>query len=87
VKNGDPPPEALQAIANAVECINSNGDGDDASSLEPPTCLCGRVTNVAVWEEADWGLVMEMLQVGTFIRLRNVHEGSMNNGLRCKFQS
>lgn len=86
IKKGDPPSEALQAIANIIEYIKSSDDGDDVSSLEPPRCLCGRVVNVAVWEEPYWNLVIETLQVGTFIRLRNVHENRLWNGLKCKFE-
>lgn len=84
IRNGDPPSQTLVAIAKAVEAINKRGDGDEASSLEPPKSLCGRVTNVAIWEEKYWILVMETLKVGTFVRLRNVHEGSVANGLGCK---
>lgn len=88
IRNGDPPSEALEAIAKTVEAIKSKGDGaDEASSLEPPTCLCGRVMNIAVWEEAHWALVREILKVGSFIRLRNVHEGTIMTGLRCKFDT
>ena len=87
IKKGDPPSEALQAIANAIGCIQQSADdGDNASSLESPKSLCGRVANVAVWEEPHWDLVAEILQVGTFVRLRNVHESRMYNGLRCKFE-
>ena len=39
--------------------------------------------NVAVWEEPDVHLVKETLSVGTFIRLRNVHETRLLTGLRC----
>lgn len=83
IKNGDPPSEALQAIANAVERIKA---ADDSSALEPPKSLCGRVMNVAVWEEPDLQLIKETLGVGTFIRLRNVHESRLLTGLRCKFK-
>jgi hypothetical protein len=90
VKNGDPPCEALQSIASVIESIKSaDGDrdtGDDVASLEPPKSLCGRVANVAVWEEPHWDLVREVLRVGSFIRLRNVHESRMYDGLKCKFK-
>lgn len=82
IKNGDPPSEALQAIANAVETIKAV---DNASTLEPPKSLCGRVMNVAVWEEPDLQFIKFALQVGSFIRLRNVHECRILSGLRCKF--
>jgi hypothetical protein len=90
VRNGDPPCEALLSIASVIESIKTadgdSGTGDDVASLEPPTCLCGRVVNVAVWEESHWDLVREVLQVGSFIRLRNVHESRMYNGFKCKFK-
>lgn len=41
--------------------------------------------NVAVWEEPDLHLVKDTLSVGTFIRLRNVHETRLLTGLRCTF--
>ena len=57
----------------------------DTALLDPPKCLCGRVTNVAIWEEPHWDLIREVLRVGSFIRLRNVHEGRLYGGLLCKF--
>lgn len=85
IRDGDPPSQALQAIATAVERIKAVDDAGDVSTLEPPKCLCGRVMNVAVWEEPDLHLVKDTLSVGTFIRLRNVHETRLLTGLRCTF--
>jgi hypothetical protein len=87
VKNGDPPCEALQSIASVIESMKSADvdNRNDTALLEPPKCLCGRVANVAIWEEPHWDLVREVLRVGSFIRLRNVHDGRMYDGLLCKF--
>jgi len=51
--------------------------------LEPPKAVCGRVVNVAVWEDPSWDLVDASVRIGAFIRLRNVEDRTMASGFRC----
>jgi hypothetical protein len=91
---GDPPPEALVAIKNIIDGWNSEptDHGSEAAqstaadiALQPPKALCGRVANVAIWEQAQYELLEEIrIKPGTFVRLRNAHEGKLMSGLRCK---
>jgi len=62
------------------------------SRLNPPISFCGRVTNVVIWEQDHWNLIKqaaEFINVGKFIRLRNVREGNLycpdtdRKGSRC----
>lgn len=44
--------------------------------FEAPKCLCGRVTNVIVWEAQHWALIQRFnttntLEMGRFVRFRN----------------
>lgn len=75
--NNDPPSEALVAISKIKECRNGR------PPLTIPQRLCGRVMNVAIWENSHWNLVGH-LKVGDFIRLRNVKESFFPEiGMRC----
>jgi hypothetical protein len=49
--------------------------------IEPPKSLCGKIVNVAVWEEPHWAFVRKRLQPGSFLRMRNVSESDLYNGL------
>jgi hypothetical protein len=82
--NGDPPPEALDRIVKIVQkLIESNED-----NLAIPLSFCGRVANALIWEEGHWELIREHIQVGTFIRLRNVDIRRWQSGhFRCKSSS
>ena len=58
---GDPPPACIQKIEKLVNDRNEAGDDDDDDDdedddyqLSAPPALCGRVINVAVWENAHW---------------------------------
>jgi len=42
-------------------------------TMEIPKSLCGRISNVAIWEKSHWNQISEHISVGTFLRLRNVH--------------
>jgi hypothetical protein len=66
--NGDPPPEALERIVKIVQDYRESNEDD----LAIPLSFCGRVANALLWEEGHWELIREHLQVGTFVRLRNV---------------
>jgi hypothetical protein len=54
-------------------------------TMEIPKTLCGRISNVVIWEKSHWNLISEDVPVGTFLRLRNVHIRKWHgNNFRCK---
>jgi hypothetical protein len=84
ITNGEPSSAAVVNIASIVEKFKETG----SPNLEAPKALCGRVSNVVIWEESHWKLVTSTLQPGNFIRLRNVEDRRWTEGnLRCKFQN
>jgi hypothetical protein len=81
VKNGDPPSEAIIAMAAIIRNLNR---ARPDSNLQLPKAVTGRVANVAIWEDSHWQLVTKVVRAGSFIRLRNVQDSRLqNNGLRC----
>jgi hypothetical protein len=81
VKKGDPPSEAIVAMAAIIGNLNR---ARPDSNLQVPKAVSGRVANVAIWEDSHWQLVTKVVRAGTFIRLRNVQDSRLqNNGLRC----
>ena len=77
----DPPPEALLAISKIKDTREWRED------LRTAQRLCGRVVNVAIWEEPHWAILAQpSTKLGDFIRLRNVCESFLPEvGLNCKF--
>jgi len=68
----EPPSEALSSIANIIGRMTSS---NDAPTFDPPKMLCGKVINIAIWEDSYWNLITSaerFVKVGEFIRLRNV---------------
>jgi hypothetical protein len=85
VRNGDPPCSAVVKIAAVVKKIREL-DGNE--SVVAPKALCGRVVNLIIWEDALWDMVKSNVQIGTFLRLRNVdyqmwREGNMKGNYHC----
>lgn len=67
--------ERMLSHSKAVERVTSVSQQlqiTHFNMLIPPT-LCGRISNVAVWEKSHWNQITEHVTVGTFLRLRNVH--------------
>lgn len=62
-EDGDPPPEALARLAAICRKVG----------LDPTTQVTGRVVNVAIWEDAHWEQVKDLLP-GSFVRLRHTRE-------------
>lgn len=60
---GDPTPEALDAVLDGVSIF------EDAN-LSTPQCLCGRVLNVVVWEDAHWNFITDgnVVSPGCWVR-------------------
>jgi len=61
-------PRAIETVIQIHQQLQTSMD-----SMEIPISLCGRVSNVVVWEKSHWALICEHIPVGTFLRLRNVH--------------
>jgi hypothetical protein len=86
----NPPPAEQRAAAypRAIEKVIRTSQQLQASmdTMEIPMSLCGRVSNVVVWEKSHWALIHEHIPVGTFLRLRNVHipQRWEGNNFRCK---
>lgn len=80
----DPPFEALEALGLAVEQMKF--ETSIASQVEKPDRFCGRVVNAAIWERELWDYIDSRVEVGSFIRLRNVSGYSPHGiNLGCKF--
>ena len=85
----DPLPEEQPSVSypRALEQVISISQQLQAScGMETPISLCGRLSNVVIWEKSHWALIEKHIPVGTFLRLRNVHipkrwEG---NNFRCE---
>jgi len=76
---------ATDTISTEIEPATTNSF---SSVLDAPHELCGKIVNVAIWEESHWKLIESYkLCPGKFIRLRNVNEGCIqfdnNNRMRC----
>ena len=80
--------ERMLSHSKAVERVTSVSQQlqiTHFNMLIPPT-LCGRISNVAVWEKSHWNQITEHVTVGTFLRLRNVHIRKwQGNTFRCKY--
>lgn len=67
--SGEPPSEALVNISKIEE------QREGCGPLQHPKRLCGRIVNVAVWENPHWELLANLGNVvGRFFRFRNVRE-------------
>jgi len=67
----DPPHQALSSIADIIRMRSLDDIGTEI--FDPPKRLCGRVINIAIWEDSYWKLLENAnCLVGTFIRLRNI---------------
>lgn len=76
-ETGDPPSAVLARIAFVIQAIKAKIKDIE---LDVPKAVTGRVSNVAVWEKSHWSLVQQTVHAGSFIRLRNVKEGCLQNG-------
>lgn len=78
--DGDPPGRCLDKLATLIDRLRSLQQSD----MRAPESLSGRVVNVVVWEDAHWEKVQQVLQVGMFVRLRNVRESILyGTSIRC----
>ena len=72
--------EVLTSLESAVGSIRSTSSDSgpfSGADVGPPVALCGRVVNAVVWEEGLWDRVTSSsVQVGSFVRLRNVGNAS-----------
>ena len=78
----DPPRSALNALSRATNELKTNGGFADWSNIQAPDRFCGRVVNVAIWEREIWDYIESNIEVGSFIRLRNVSY-ELLSGFKC----
>jgi hypothetical protein len=78
-RDGDPPSCVVEKLAGIVQELRRIRQNPN---LQEPKALTGRIGNVAIWEEPFWELVQKAVKVGSFIRLRNVHDTRIPNGIR-----
>lgn len=76
----DPPEQVLVEIEKILACMSSSSGH---RIVEAPITLCGRVINAVIWEEELWNLMHRegIVQIGSFIRLRNVNNSKLASGL------
>lgn len=77
VLHGEPPSAVIGCLATLVHEMDEEGE----DPIEPPKSLCGKVANLAIWEDPHWDLVMKTLRPGKFVRLRNISQGELFPGL------
>ena len=72
--------KAIEQIITASQQLQASID-----TMEIPKTLCGRVSNVVIWEKSHWALINEHIPIGTFLRLRNVQPQKWeDDNFRCK---
>ena len=81
VLRGEPTSAVIGRMAAFIREMEKGAD----DPIEPPKSLCGKVINVAIWEDAHWELVKKTLRPGKFVRIRNVSQGQLYNGLQVLF--
>jgi hypothetical protein len=65
-RQGDPPPSCLIKVRDILRDYQKE-------NMQIPKALCGKVVNVVIWEESYWKFCQEHVNVGSFLRMRNVH--------------
>ena len=57
--------------------------------IEAPISLTGRVINATIWEEELWQLIKKenIIDVGSFVRVRNTNSAKLPSGVNCEFRS
>ena len=75
----DPPEQVLVEIEKILADMSSSS----GHAVEAPISLCGRVINAVIWEEELWTLICkeQIVHIGSFIRLRNVNNSKLPNGI------
>lgn len=81
ILHGEPPSEVIEYLAKIIQDFKN----DEEDPIEPPKSLCGKVTNIAIWEDAHWNFVKVNLRPGNFVRLRNISQGQLFHGLSVLF--
>ncbi|KAL7517396.1 hypothetical protein ACHAWX_002321, partial [Stephanocyclus meneghinianus] len=82
----DPPEKVLVEIEKMLNALASNGASNTISSgIAAPVSLTGRVINATIWEEELWQLIQKekIVDVGAFVRLRNINNARLPSGISC----
>lgn len=82
----DPPEKVLVEIEQVLQAHASTVTQKQANIIAAPISLTGRVINAIIWEEELWQLIQKenIAKVGSFIRLRNVNNARLSNGIQCE---
>lgn len=70
-----------------LNALASNGASNTISSgIAAPVSLTGRVINATIWEEELWQLIQKekIVDVGAFVRLRNINNARLPSGISCE---
>jgi hypothetical protein len=81
VLRGEPTSAVIGRMAAFIQEMEKGAE----DPIEPPKSLCGKVVNIGVWEDPHWDLVKKTLRPGKFVRMRNVSQGQLYNGLQVLF--
>lgn len=86
-QNGEDPPEkVLVEIEKTLKILSQKGDENQCHDIIAPVSLTGRVINAKIWEEELWQLIQKekIVEVGSFIRLRNINNVELLPNLYCE---
>ena len=74
----------IESILKSIASDNQN----QCSSIVAPISLTGRVINATIWEEELWQLIHKefIIEVGSFVRLRNINNSKLSSGVQCEFR-
>jgi hypothetical protein len=84
----DPPEKILVEIEKILNALAANGDSNTiCSGIAAPVSLTGRVINATIWEEELWRLIQKekIVDVGAFVRLRNINNARLPSGINCEY--
>lgn len=85
----DPPIKVLVEIEKVLDALASNDDLSQCNGVSAPISLTGRVINATIWEEELWQLIQrdKIVEVGSFVRLRNINNSKLPSGVECEYFS
>jgi hypothetical protein len=82
----DPPVKVLTEIERVIKTSSLSGSQNQCDDMDAPIALTGRVINATIWEEELWQLIQKekIVEVGSFVRLRNVNNSRLPSGTQCE---
>ncbi|KAL3797465.1 hypothetical protein ACHAWO_000665 [Cyclotella atomus] len=78
----DPPEKVLTEIERVIKTSSLTESQNQFDGMAAPIALTGRVINATIWEEELWQLIQKekIVEVGSFVRLRNVNSSRLPSG-------